>query len=38
MSEQFIHFDALLVKKDGWLMMMEYQKTPASKEEWDALE
>ena len=34
---QHIHFEALLVKKDGWLMMMEYQKTPATQAEWDAL-
>lgn len=32
-----VHFDALLVKKDGrWLMLMEYQKEPATDEEWDA--
>jgi len=32
-----IHFEALLVKKDGrWLMVMEYQKDPATDEEWDA--
>jgi hypothetical protein len=33
----YIHFEALLVKKDRWLTLMEYQKTPASQEEWDAL-
>ncbi|MFK7847084.1 MAG: hypothetical protein AB8G77_17410 [Rhodothermales bacterium] len=38
MSEQFIHFEGLLVKKDVWLMMMEFQKSPATKEEWDALQ
>ena len=37
MSEALIHFEALFVKKDGWLMTMEYQKTPATKEEWEAL-
>ena len=32
-----IHFEALLVKKDGrWLMLMEYQKGPATEEEWAA--
>jgi len=32
-----LHFEALLVKKDGrWLMLMEYQKEPATDEEWDA--
>ncbi len=33
-----VHFDALLVRKDGaWLMMMEYQKQPATGAEWDAV-
>ncbi len=32
-----VHFEALLVKKDGrWLMLMEYQKESATNEEWDA--
>ena len=32
-----VHFEALLVKRDGeWLMVMEYQKEPATDEEWDA--
>lgn len=32
-----VHFEALLVKKDGkWLMVMEYQKEPATAEEWKA--
>jgi ketosteroid isomerase-like protein len=32
-----IHFESLLVKKDGaWLLMMEYQKQPATDEEWEA--
>jgi ketosteroid isomerase-like protein len=32
-----VHFEALLVKKDGrWLMVMEYQKEPATNDEWDA--
>ena len=32
-----VHFEALLVKKDGrWLMVMEYQKGSATDEEWDA--
>ena len=34
---QHIHLAALLVKKGTWLMMMEYQKTPATQSEWDAL-
>jgi ketosteroid isomerase-like protein len=34
-----IHFQALLVKQDGeWKMVMEYQMTPATMEEWDAAE
>jgi ketosteroid isomerase-like protein len=35
-TEQFVHFEALLVKKQGWKMMMEYQKSVATQEEWDA--
>ena len=34
-TEQFIHFEALLVNKEGWKMMMEYQKSAATQEEWD---
>lgn len=33
----YIHFDGLLIKEGTWKMMMEYQKRPATKEEWDAL-
>jgi hypothetical protein len=30
-----VHFEALLVRKDGaWLMLMEYQKQPATEEDW----
>ena len=36
-TEQFVHFEALLVKKQDWKMMMEYQKTAASIEEWNAV-
>lgn len=33
-----VHFQALLVKKDGeWKMMMEYQVSIGTQEEWDAL-
>jgi hypothetical protein len=35
-SDQYVHFEALLVRKDGWLMMMEFQKAPATPEEWEA--
>ena len=31
-----VHFEGLLINKDGWLMMMEYQKSPATPEEWEA--
>ncbi len=33
---QFIHFEALLIRKQGWKMMMEYQKSRATQEEWEA--
>ena len=37
--EDYIHFEALLVKKDcKWLITMEYQKSKATLEEWKALE
>lgn len=36
-SDQYVHFEALLVKRDGWKMVMEYQKTPATVEEWNEL-
>ena len=33
-----IHFEMLLIKKDdNWYALMEYQKSEASQEEWDAL-
>lgn len=34
---QYLHFEALLVKRDGWKMLMEFQRNPASEAEWDAL-
>lgn len=37
-SVQYIHFEALLVERDGWKMLMEFQRGPASRAEWDALE
>ena len=36
-TDQYIHFSALLVKKDGWEMVMEYQQSVATVEEWNAL-
>jgi len=35
-SVVYIHFDALLVRQDGWKMLMEYQKEPATESEWAA--
>jgi len=34
MADQYIHFEPLLAKKDGWKMMMEYQKSSATPEQW----
>jgi hypothetical protein len=34
----YINFDGLLVKEGTWKMMMEYQKSPATKKDWDALQ
>lgn len=36
-GSDYIHFEALLIKENGWKMMMEYQKSKATKEEWDLL-
>lgn len=36
-AEQYMHFEGLLVKKDGWKMVMEYQQSMATSEEWEAL-
>lgn len=36
---EYIHLEGLLVKKqDGWKILMEYQKGPATEAEWQALE
>ncbi len=38
LSKGGVHFESLLVKRNGfWLAMMEYQKSKATQEEWDAL-
>ena len=38
-AEDYVHFEALLLKKDGvWTMLMEYQKHSATKAQWDAAE
>ena len=37
-KKEYIHFEALLVKKNGeWQILMEFQKSPASEAEWSAL-
>ena len=33
-----IHFEALMVKKRVWKMVMEYQKSQATQAEWEALQ
>jgi hypothetical protein len=35
--KDYIHFEALLLKRDGWKIMMEYQKSKATVEEWNGL-
>jgi len=36
-SVSLVHFESLLVKRDGrWLMLMEYQQDPATEQEWAA--
>jgi hypothetical protein len=37
-KKDYIHFEEMLVKRDGWKGMMEYQKSKATAEEWEALE
>ncbi len=36
-KKDYVRFEALLVKRDGWKTLMEYQKSPATAEEWAAL-
>jgi len=37
-SQEYVHFQALLVKDNGkWKILMEYQKSKGSLAEWDAL-
>lgn len=33
---QYVHFEALLIKKQGWKMMMEYQKSAGTLDDWEA--
>ena len=38
-AASYVHFEALLVKDMGaWKILMEYQKSKGSRDEWDALE
>jgi len=38
LGDSYIHFETLLVKiDDQWTALMEYQKTEATKEEWESL-
>lgn len=38
LSEGAVHFESLLIKRNGqWQALMEYQKSKATKEEWEAL-
>jgi hypothetical protein len=37
-ADDYINFEALLVKDGTWKIMMEYQKSYATKEDWDKLE
>ena len=36
--DDYVHFEMLLVKRNGWKILMEYQKGPATEEEWVAAE
>jgi uncharacterized protein (TIGR02246 family) len=37
-TRDYIHFEALLLKRDGrWMIMMEYQKSKATRAEFEAL-
>jgi len=37
-TQEYLRFETLLVKReDGWKTLMEYQKTQATQQEWDAL-
>jgi hypothetical protein len=36
-KDDYAHFEALLVKENSWQTLMEYQKAPASENEWEKL-
>lgn len=35
--KEYIHFECLMVKRDGWKVLMEHQKSKATEQEWEAL-
>jgi len=37
-TDVYIHFEALLIKREGWKLIMEYQKGAATEGEWTAAE
>lgn len=37
-TKEYIHLEALLLKRGTWKIVMEYQKSAATKEDWDRLE
>ena len=37
-TRSYIHFEGLLIKEDRWLILMEYQKSRGTAEEWKALD
>ena len=38
LKQEYIHFEALLVKKEGhWKTLMEYQKSQAAQKDWETL-
>lgn len=36
-TKDYIHLEALLLKRGNWKIMMEYQKSKGTKEQWDKL-
>ena len=36
-KNEYIHFEALLVKRNGWKVLMEYQKSKGTRDDWDKL-
>lgn len=37
-SNEYIHFEALLIKRGSWKIMMEYQKSKGSEDEWNNMD